>query len=153
MIKKKAKKKKTVDKKPAKRKSASKKANELHPSEVLKNISLMVEEQAANMAKAVIDVGKTGQLGPVKFLLELAKIFPQPTDGSQGTPEEDSLAKTLLDRLNIPSTPIQHDENGELVPPSPAAETNQLIAGGEKDSGMDSAGNSDAKDTEDPVPA
>ena len=151
MIKKKSKKKKTAGKKPAKRRSASKKANELHPEKVLKDISLMVEDQAASMAKAVIDVGKTGQLAPVKYLLELAKIFPQSTDGSQGTPEEDSLAKTLLDRLNIPSTPIQHDENGELVTPPPGTETNQLIAGGEKDSGIDS-GNSAAKDTNDPLP-
>ena len=115
MIKKKAKKKAAAAKKSAKKKNGPKKEKQTHPAEVRKDISLMVEEEATSMAKAVIDAGKAGQLAQVKYLLELAKIFPAATDEGQGTPEGDSLAKTLLNRLNIPDVPIMHDENGELV--------------------------------------
>ena len=40
----------------------------------------------------------------------MAHIFPQPTVESQTSNDEDSLAETLLDRLNIPKSPVVHDE-------------------------------------------
>jgi hypothetical protein len=51
-----------------------------------------------------------GRLSPVKFLFEMAHIFPPPTDDSLMSKDEDSLAETLLDRLNIPKRPLVHDE-------------------------------------------
>ena len=51
-----------------------------------------------------------GQVSPVKYLFEMAHIFPPTADGSQTSKDEESLAETLLDRLNIPKTPVVHDE-------------------------------------------
>ena len=67
----------------------------------------MVEAEAAELAEAVIGEGMKGQLSPVKFLFEMAHIFPPPTDESLPGKDEDSLAETLLDRLK---TPVVHDE-------------------------------------------
>ena len=69
MMRKKAKKKKTAMKKTAaapKKKGTSRGKNEqeLNPAGVRKDISLMVEEEAALLARAVIDEGKKGQAGP-----------------------------------------------------------------------------------------
>lgn len=112
MIKKKARN-KSATKKPAKKKSLSKGKKELNPAEVRKDISQMVKSEAATMAQAVIDEGKKGQLAPVKYLLELAKIFPEATDGSQAMVDEDCLAKTLLRRMDLPEEPITRDEEDE----------------------------------------
>jgi hypothetical protein len=51
-----------------------------------------------------------GMVAPYKFLLEMAGVFPQVEDGSQTSKEEDCLAKTLLDRLGIPDSPVVADE-------------------------------------------
>ena len=69
----------------------------------------MVEAQAGIMAQAVMD-GQKGQLATVKYLLEAASIYPPSTDGSHATADEGCLAKTLLQRLNIPDEPIRRDE-------------------------------------------
>jgi hypothetical protein len=78
--------------------------------QVLKDISALVEAKADKLAEAVIGEGMKGQLSPVKFLFEMAHIFPPPTDESLVNKDEDSLAETLLDRLNIPKRPLVHDE-------------------------------------------
>ena len=66
---------------------------------------------------AVADKAGLGELAPTKFLFEVAHIYPQPPEGSVSTTNEDSLAKTLLDRLNVPDHPVVHDlyESGEEV--------------------------------------
>ena len=38
-------------------------------------------------------------------------MYPAVTDGEQATEEEDCLAKTLLDRLNIPKKPAQEEDD------------------------------------------
>jgi len=98
-----------MKKKKAKSKTAAKKATAMNPAQVLKDISALVEAEAAELAEAVIGEGMKGQLSPVKFLFEMARIFPPPTDES-ASKDEDSLAETLLDRLNIPKRPLVHDE-------------------------------------------
>ncbi|HXJ90787.1 MAG TPA: hypothetical protein VMS18_28515 [Candidatus Binatia bacterium] len=110
MKKKTAKKGKAVDKKTAKksRKKAVKK--ELNPGQVLKDISLLIEEEASEIAKAVIGEGKKGQLTPAKFLFEMAHIYPQALEATAPSKDEESLAETLLDRLKLPKTPVVHDE-------------------------------------------
>jgi len=108
MIKKKAKGKKI--KKTAKKKSAGKGKNEFNPAEVRKDIAQMVDSEAATMARAVIDEGKKGQLATVKYLFEVAEIYPPSTDGSHATTDEESLAQTLLRRLDLPDEPIAPDE-------------------------------------------
>ena len=124
MIKKKAKGKSTAKTKKAKKNSGgkSKGKKELNPAEVRKEIAQMVDSEATEMAAAVIGEGKKGQLATVKYLFEMAGVYPALTDGSQATTDEDCLAKTLLDRLNIPDKPVGRDEEDEPVgTPSPAA--------------------------------
>jgi hypothetical protein len=107
---------KTATEKAAKEKSSKKGKQELNPRGVRKDISQMVESEATVMARAVIDEGKKGQLATVKYLFEMAEIYPASTDGSQATADEDSLAKTLLRRLNIPEEPIVRDDEDEVKP-------------------------------------
>ena len=109
MIKKKAKSKSSA-KTAAKKNHAKKDKKDLNPAEVRKDIAQMVDSQAATMAQAVIDEGKKGQLATVKYLFEMAEIFPGSTDGSQATQDEESLAKTLLRRLDLPEEPVVRDE-------------------------------------------
>ena len=109
-MKKKKAKSKTTAKKAAKKGKKETEKKELNPSQVLKDISALVEAEAEELAEAVIGEGKKGQLSPVRFLFEMAHIFPQPTDESLTSKDEDSLAETLLDRLNIPKRPLVHDE-------------------------------------------
>jgi hypothetical protein len=96
-----------------KKKNAKKGKKRLDPAEVRKDIAQMVDWEAAVMVQAVIDEGKKGQLATVKYLLEMAEIYPASTDGSQASAEEDSLARTLLHRLNLPEEPIVRDEEDE----------------------------------------
>ena len=110
-MKKKKAKSKTAAKKAEKKKSTkATETKELNPAQVLKDISALVEAEAEELAAAVIGEGMKGQLSPVKFLFEMAHIFPPPTDDSLMSKDEDSLAETLLDRLNIPKRPLVHDE-------------------------------------------
>ena len=115
MIRKKAKRAKTAGKKPAKRKAAAKKEKETHPEDVRKEVSLMVESEATEMAQAVIDRGKMGELATVKYLFEMSGVFPPSSETKEGTPEEDSLAETLLHRLNIPIEPVKFEEEDEPI--------------------------------------
>jgi hypothetical protein len=124
MIKKKSKSKKTV-KKAAKKQTAKTSKKELRPAEVRQDIAAMVEAEAGELAEAVIKEGKKGQLSTVKYLFEVAHIYPQALEEEQPTAGEESLAKTLLDRLNIPDEPVIHDmyEKGEdivVIPARPA---------------------------------
>ena len=118
MIKKKAKSKKTPKKtqRKTKRKVSSK---ELHPAEVRKEIAAKVEAQADELADAVIEEGKKGQLATVKYLCEMAHIFPEVF--AEDPANDESLAATLLNKLGVPLEPVIHDmyEKGEdiLIPP------------------------------------
>ena len=108
MIKKKAKGKKPT-KKAATRKRASKK--ELDPAQVRKEISEIVKAEASEVAVAVLDKAKHGELAPVKYLWELAGVYPAVKDGEHATEEEDCLAKTLLARIDAPKKPAEKDED------------------------------------------
>ncbi len=114
MIKKNAKN-KTALKKKAKKKGTTRGKKELSPAEVRKNIAGMVKSEAAEMADAVIGEGKKGQLATVKYLFEVASIYPPSTDGSQASAEEESLAATLLRRLDMPDEPVARDEEDAPV--------------------------------------
>jgi hypothetical protein len=109
-MKKKKAKSKTAANKTVKKSEPVMETKELNPAQVLKDISALVEAEANKLAQAVIGEGMKGQVSPVKFLFEMAHIFPPPTDESLPSKDEDSLAETLLDRLKIPKTPMVHDE-------------------------------------------
>jgi hypothetical protein len=104
-----------------KKKSSSRKDKNPHPAEVRNDIARMVKAEATTMAQAVIDEGKKGQLATVKYLFEVASIHPLAADGEQVSTEEESLAKTLLRRLNLPEEPIMRDEDEETAAVASAA--------------------------------
>ena len=81
----------------------------LNPKKVSKDIAALVEVNADKLAEAVLKEGMMGQVSPVKYLFEIAHIFPA-SDSSTPTEREESLAETLLDALKIPKTPVVHDE-------------------------------------------
>ena len=117
MIKKKGKKKsKKASGKDTKKAAKTKKVRKSKPKkerdakEVRHECSKLVKEDAREVTVAVIGEAKKGQLGPMKYLFEMANIFPQADDGSQTSAEEDSLAETLLTRLGIPTHPVVADE-------------------------------------------
>ena len=111
MIKKKAKG-KAGARKVGKKKGTSGRKNskkELNPVGTWKDVAALVESHATAMAEAVIEEGEKGQVSPVKFLFEMAKIGP-PAEGTEASEEEESLAKTLFRTLNIPLTPVAADQ-------------------------------------------
>jgi len=113
----KKKKSKAAAKKTSKKKSPAKPKQETNPAEVRKEVAKMVEAEATEMAQAVIGETKKGQLAPLKYLFEMASIYPPAPDGSQATTEEDCLAKILLDGLKIPIKPAAEktDETSEAA--------------------------------------
>jgi hypothetical protein len=117
MIKKTGKKSRKASGKDIKKATKSKKASkskkgkkERDSKEVRQECSKLVKEDATEVTAAVIEEAKKGQLGPMKYLFEMANIFPRAEDGSQTSAEEESLAETLLNRLGIPTTPVVADE-------------------------------------------
>ena len=113
MTKKKKAKSGTAATKAAKKKSSPKSKKETNPAQVREDVSRMVESEAVEMAQAVIDEGKKGQLATMKYLFEMASIYPAQADRDSATADEDCFAKTLLHRLNIPEEPIRHEEDEE----------------------------------------
>ena len=129
---------KATKKTDARKKGSRKGKKDLNPADVRKDIAQMVDSQATTMAQAVIDEGKKGQLATVKYLFEMAEIYPASTDGSHATTDEDSLARTLLNRLDLPEEPIARDEEDEPRAASadkPAAKPSGVDEG--KDSGSE----------------
>jgi hypothetical protein len=120
MIKKKSKKSKKGTKKVAKKQDAENKL-EKTLEEVRKDCAKLIIDEAEEITKAVISQSKSGQLGPVKYAFEVAHIFPKVNDGSEATKDEDCLAKTLLQRLNIPETPVVADQDEDVVTIPPRA--------------------------------
>ena len=118
----------------AKKKSTNSKTD-LNPADVRKEIAQMVDSQATTMAQAVIDEGKKGQLAPVKYLLELAKIFPAATDGSEATEDEDSLARTLLNRMGLPIVPIKREDEDDEPKAASCGEAGGKDAASEEECG------------------
>jgi hypothetical protein len=113
---------------------------ELNPEQVLKNISALVEAQADKLAEAVIGEGMKGQVSPVKYLFEMAHIYPQPPAAIAPNKDEDSLAETLLDRLKIPKTPMVHDELQKEE-----EDEDVVVIQPKKDTGTDSESSGDEK--------
>jgi hypothetical protein len=121
MTKKRAKtKSKATGKKTGKKGSKAKARRRTDPAEVRKEVSKMVESEATSMAQAVIDEGKKGQLATVKYLFEMASIYPPTPDGEQATREEDCLAKLLLSRISPPKKAAEGDEEAGSEAPRQA---------------------------------
>ena len=94
-----------------KKPSAPRTRKAVDPAEVRKDIAKIVGSGARKMTQAVIKEAMKGHVAPTKFLFEVAGVFPAVMDGEQATQEEDCLAKTLLERLNIPKKPVQEEDD------------------------------------------
>jgi hypothetical protein len=83
-------------------------------AEVRKNISDIVGSNAAALATALVDAGKTGLLPPVKYLFEVSGLFPA-SEGSASGLDQEVLARTLMRGLNLPETPMVSEDGDEAV--------------------------------------
>ena len=81
--------------------------------EVRESINELVKESAEAIAIAVIEVAKSGQLAPAKYLFEAAGIYPV-MEQTAMRPIETSLAHTLLTRMGLPLEPVICDEDPVL---------------------------------------
>ena len=109
--------------------------NETNSADVRKRVSKMVKSKAMAMTKSVMGEAQNGvtkdlQLATVKYLFEVASIYPPQADQDSATADEDCFAKTLLHRLNIPDEPIRHEEDDEAKPAA-SAETTAAEPGNE----------------------
>lgn len=102
--------------KPAKRTRSRKPKKAADIAEVRKEITGLVAEAAPALTVAVVEEGRKGQLAPVKYLFEMAGLYP-PAGGVQEKPEEAALAKTLLDRLGLSheSATAQEDDAASKI--------------------------------------
>jgi hypothetical protein len=82
----------------------------------------MVGSHAADLARAVMESGKTGQLAPVKYLFEVTGLYPA-TESTETKPDKESLAHTLMRNLKLPESPIVNEDDEDADPgnPNPAA--------------------------------
>jgi len=128
MIKKKAKGKGKVEAEKASAKKQNKtkeKEKEVDLEQVRKSIKVMVTDEFQEITQAAVDDAKKGQLATLKYLFEMTGVYPASTDDSGVKPEDDTLARTLLERLNIPFGPLPaHSDDEESVKTAPAAKEN-----------------------------
>lgn len=103
--------------KPAPKKRTSRKDKLTEAAEVHHRIAGVVKAEAGKIAQALIDRALNGDAAAAKYLFEFAGIFPTVGESNAEAKEEDSLAKTLMHRLNLPEEPIKldEDEDGNTV--------------------------------------
>ena len=132
--------KKTKPKKAAKKSTgASKRSGERQVDMVAvrKSLSNIVGAQAKTITKIVVQQAKDGQLATMKYLFEMAGVYPASTEELGERPEEDSLARTLMERLQIPFIPLpvrEDDDEPEFAAPVKVAEEEKELSS-EEDSG------------------
>jgi hypothetical protein len=132
----------TIANKSAKEKSPKRAKKETNSADVRKSVSTMVKSKALAMAEAVIGENEKGEvpkdllLATVKYLFEVAAIYPPQADQDAATADEDCLARTLLNRLNIPDVPIRRDEDEESASAEKASATAAVGESEAKDSGV-----------------
>jgi hypothetical protein len=71
---------------------------------VRESIANLVGASAEIIATQVIEVAKSGQLAPAKYLFEMAGLYPA-TEETAAKSQGDTLAHTLLRRLGLPTEP------------------------------------------------
>ena len=108
---------------PAKKRTSRKSKKPVDLVEVRKDITNIVGTEATELTRAVVEEGRKGQLAPVKYLFEVAGLYPA-AEGDIAKPEGESLAKTLLHRLGLPEeTVVRQEEEPPLKLNLPAAKS------------------------------
>lgn len=100
---------KTATKTTTRRKA--RKEKQMDAAQVHAQIAGIVKGSATKIAQALIDRALNGDAPAAKYLFEFARIFPAADDTNADAKEEDSLAKTLMHRLNLPEEPIKLDDD------------------------------------------
>ncbi len=81
---------------------------------VRKKINNLVGDQAVGLVESAIDEADKGHFPAMKYLFEMIGLYPATME--EGTPEEESLAKTLLRRLGVPEEPLAAPAEGNQSP-------------------------------------
>jgi hypothetical protein len=79
-------------------------------------IAGMVEKSAELICLKVLEVAKTGQLAPAKYMFEAVGLFPATEREARARPEN-SLAFTLLKRMGLPTEPMADDDEPPIDTP------------------------------------
>jgi hypothetical protein len=88
-------------------------------AEVRQDIANIVTGGATGMTEAVVGEAMKGQLAPMKYLFEVAGLYPV-AEGTEAKPEREYLANLLLNKLGIPLQPVIVDEDEVWVNMKPA---------------------------------
>jgi hypothetical protein len=80
----------------------SRKSPDFHS--VRERISNLVGTKAVGLVQSAIGEANKGHFASMKYLFEVSGLYPAPEQ--EATPEEDSLVRTLLQRLGLPEEPL-----------------------------------------------
>ncbi len=105
--------------------SSSTNAQPVDLAEVRKDISNLVGANATDLARAVMETGKTGQLAPVKYLFEVTGLYPA-VESNDAKPDPEFLAHMLMRKMNLPVSPIVNEDDEDA--PAKPAPANQATA-------------------------
>ena len=135
----------TVPKKAAKKRS-TRKLKDADLAGIRKKITNIVSSEAPGMAKAGVGEALKGELAPMKYLFEVAGLYP-PAEGTEERPEQNSLARMLLDKLGLPEKKEVCEEDESWVSLEPAGSK-----AGQEDQGEDKVAEADeSSGGDDPV--
>lgn len=76
-----------------------------------RQVTKIVDGELDDIAGAAVGEAKKGQLATVKYLFELAGIYPPSAEGIVDRPEEDTLAQRLVRRLGLPEGPLPNEDD------------------------------------------
>jgi hypothetical protein len=80
--------------------------------EVREEIAKLVRGSAGEIARAFVAVAKKGQVAPAKYLFEAVGLYPAKAEATEWKKEE-SLAYRLLKALDLPTEPVNSEEDAE----------------------------------------
>jgi hypothetical protein len=81
------------------------------------NVASLVRGSATEIASGVLTLAKAGQLASVKYLFEMAGLYPA-IEEAAGTLPENSLAHTLLRRMGQPTEPATCPDDQPATTPA-----------------------------------
>jgi hypothetical protein len=97
-------------------KKSADKGKDANPVEMRQQITNIAGIAMDGIAKAVVDDAKKGQLATVKYLFEVIGVYPRVSDDENANkPEEDTLARRLIQRLGLPEGPLPSCEDDDLT--------------------------------------
>jgi hypothetical protein len=92
-------------------KSSDKKMEDANPLEMRRKVTNIVGAKLNEIADATVGEAKKGQLATVKYLFEVAGVYPPSTDSFMNNPEEDTFMQRVVRRLGLPEGPLPSEED------------------------------------------